>query len=121
MTVEEVLSDLKKKIEDKLPAGTTISNVDFEGPQLVVYTEEPKKFADNGNIVRGLAKALRTRIVVRPDPKVLTPPEESIKKIEQTVPTESIVSNYHFDIDAGEVIIEAEKPGLVIGKHGETL
>jgi hypothetical protein len=121
MAIEDVLSDLTKKIEDKLPSGTTISNVEFEGPQLVVYTEEPRKFADNGNIVRNLAKTLRTRIVVRPDPKVLIPPEESIEKIVKTVPEEAVISNYYFDPDVGEVIIEAEKPGLVIGKHGETL
>lgn len=104
-----------------MPSDTTISNVEFEGPQLVVYTEEPRKFADNGNLVRNLAKNLRTRIVVRPDPKVLLAPEESIEKIKATVPEDSVISNYYFDEDVGEVIIEAEKPGLVIGKHGETL
>ncbi|WP_445475730.1 beta-CASP ribonuclease aCPSF1 [Methanococcoides methylutens] len=121
MAIEDVLSDLKKKIEEKVPDGTTISSVEFEGPQLVVYTEDPKSFADNGHIVRNLAKALRTRIVVRPDPKVLVPPEEAIEKIKDTVPKDSILSNFHFDPDVGEVVIEAEKPGLVIGKHGETL
>ncbi|ADE36278.1 beta-CASP ribonuclease aCPSF1 [Methanohalophilus mahii] len=121
MVIEDILEGLKKKIEKNLPAGTTISNVEFEGPQLVVYTEEPRKFADNGNIVRTLAKSLRTRIVVRPDPKVLLAPEESIDLINQTVPEDSGVTNYDFAPDVGEVIIEAEKPGLVIGKHGETL
>lgn len=121
MVIEDILEGLKKKIEKNLPAGTTISNVEFEGPQLVVYTEEPRKFADNGNIVRTLAKTLRTRIVVRPDPKVLLSPEESIDLINQTVPDDSGVTNYDFAPDVGEVIIEAEKPGLVIGKHGETL
>jgi hypothetical protein len=121
MVIEDILEGLKKKIEKNLPAGTTISNVEFEGPQLVVYTEEPRKFADNGNIVRTLAKNLRTRIVVRPDPKVLLAPEESIDLIDQTVPEDSGVTNYDFAPDVGEVIIEAEKPGLVIGKHGETL
>ncbi|ATU08999.1 beta-CASP ribonuclease aCPSF1 [Methanohalophilus portucalensis] len=121
MVIEDILEGLKKKIEKNLPAGTTISNVEFEGPQLVVYTEEPRKFADNGNIVRTLAKNLRTRIVVRPDPKVLLAPEESIELINQTVPEDSGVTNYDFAPDVGEVIIEAEKPGLVIGKHGETL
>ncbi|WP_462273661.1 beta-CASP ribonuclease aCPSF1 [Methanohalophilus sp.] len=121
MVIEDILEGLKKKIEKNLPAGTTISNVEFEGPQLVVYTEEPRKFADNGNIVRTLAKNLRTRIVVRPDPKVLLAPEESIDLINQTVPEDSGVTNYDFAPDVGEVIIEAEKPGLVIGKHGETL
>ncbi|MCS3924265.1 beta-CASP ribonuclease aCPSF1 [Methanosalsum natronophilum] len=121
MAVEEILADLKKKIEDELPKGTTISNVEFEGPQLVVYTEEPRKFAGNGDIVRNLAKNLRTRIVVRPDPKVLVPAEDSIERIKSIVPEDSVISNFYFDEDAGEVIVEAEKPGLVIGKHGETL
>ncbi|WP_135606870.1 beta-CASP ribonuclease aCPSF1 [Methanococcoides sp. NM1] len=121
MAIEDVLSDLKKKIEEKVPDGTTITSVEFEGPQLVVYTENPKNFADNGHIVRNLAKTLRTRIVVRPDPKVLVPPEDAIEKIKDTVPKDSILTNFHFDPDVGEVVIEAEKPGLVIGKHGETL
>ena len=121
MAIEDVLSDLKKKIEEKVPDGTTITSVEFEGPQLVVYTEDPKNFADNGHIVRNLAKTLRTRIVVRPDPKVLVPPEDAIEKIKDTVPKDSILTNFHFDPDVGEVVIEAEKPGLVIGKHGETL
>ncbi|MFP4655432.1 MAG: beta-CASP ribonuclease aCPSF1 [Methanohalobium sp.] len=121
MDIEEMLLDLKKRIESKLPNDTTISTVEFEGPQLVVYTEEPRKFADNGNIIRNLAKDLRTRIVVRPDPKVLVPPEESMNKIGNIVPEEAAISNYHFDPDVGEVIIEAEKPGLVIGKQGDTL
>ncbi|MCD4822161.1 MAG: beta-CASP ribonuclease aCPSF1 [Methanococcoides sp.] len=121
MAIEDVLADLKKKIEEKVPDNTTITSVEFEGPQLVVYTEDPKSFADNGQIVRTLAKTLRTRIVVRPDPKVLVSPEEAIGKIKDTVPKDAVLSNFHFDPDVGEVVIEAEKPGLVIGKHGETL
>ncbi|MCD4800766.1 MAG: beta-CASP ribonuclease aCPSF1 [Methanococcoides sp.] len=121
MAIEDVLADLKKKIEEKVPDNTTITSVEFEGPQLVVYTEDPKNFADNGQIVRTLAKTLRTRIVVRPDPKVLVSPEEAIGKIKDTVPKDAVLSNFHFDPDVGEVVIEAEKPGLVIGKHGETL
>ncbi len=121
MTVEEVITELKHKIRSKLPADVTISDVDFEGPELVIYTEEPKKFADNGDLIKGLAKELRKRLVVRPDPKVLAQPEEAIAAITNIVPTESGISNHYFDVDTGEVVIEAEKPGLVIGRHGETL
>ncbi len=68
MTVDEVITELKHKIRAKLPADVTISDVDFEGPELVIYTEEPKKFADNGDLIKGLAKELRKRLVARPDP-----------------------------------------------------
>lgn len=121
MTVEEVLNELKQKIRAQLPKDITISDVDFEGPELVIYTEEPRKFADNGDLIKNLAKELRKRLVVRPDPKVLAQPEEAITAISKIVPPESGISNQFFDVDTGEVIIEAEKPGLVIGRHGETL
>jgi len=121
MTVDEVITELKHKIRAKLPPDVTISDVDFEGPELVIYTEEPKKFADNGDLIKGLAKELRKRLVVRPDPKVLVQGEEAIAAISKIVPAESGISNHYFDVDTGEVVIEAEKPGLVIGRHGETL
>ncbi len=115
------MNELHAKISAKLPKGITISGLEFEGPELVIYTTEPKAFADNGDIIRSLAKDLRKRIVVRPDPKMLLDVEQAIDKIKQIVPPESGLSNFYFDTDTGEVIIEAEKPGLVIGRHGSTL
>ncbi len=121
MGIEDVLKDLNKKIVDKLPAGVTISDLEFEGPELVIYTTDPKAFADNGDIIRSMAKDLRKRIVVRPDPRMLAEPEAAVKAIAEIVPPESGVTNHYFDTETGEVIIEAEKPGLVIGRHGSTL
>ncbi|CAJ37458.1 beta-CASP ribonuclease aCPSF1 [Methanocella arvoryzae] len=121
MTIDDVLNELRAKIADKLPKGITISGLEFEGPELVIYTTEPRAFADNGDIIRSLAKDLRKRIVVRPDPKMLLDAEQAIDKIKQIVPAESGLSDFYFDPDTGEVIIEAEKPGLVIGRHGSTL
>ena len=121
MSIDDILLDLRSKILKYIPNNINISEIDFEGPQLVIYTENPKQFADDGNIIRNLAKFLRMRIDVRPDPKVLVDPEKSIDIINKVVPNNAIISNHYFDPDSGEVIIEAEKPGLVIGKHGDTL
>ena len=121
MSIDDILFDLRSKILKYIPNNINISGVDFEGPQLVIYTENPKQFADDGNIIRNLAKVLRMRIDVRPDPKVLIEPEKSIDMINKIVPNNAFISNHYFDPDSGEVIIEAEKPGLVIGKHGDTL
>lgn len=121
MSVEQVLEELKAKISKKLPAGVTISLIEFEGPELVIYTPEPKKLADNGDVIRNLAKDLRKRLVVRPDPGVLADPDVVIEMISKIVPEDAGITSHYFDPDTGEVIIEAEKPGIVIGRHGSTL
>ncbi len=121
MSVEEVLFELKRKVQSKLPPDINVTGLEFEGPELVIYTDDPKKLADDGDIIRNLAKELRKRVVVRPDLKVLAEPEISITKIQEVVPKEAVLTNYYFDGETGEVQIEAEKPGLVIGRHGATL
>ena len=112
MPIEDVLLDLKKKIEKNLPAGVTITDVEFEGPQLVLYTEEPRKFADDGNIIRNLAKELRTRIAMRPDPRVLATPEDSISIIEEVVPdgwvTTGLIVNGDSMTPASEVTVNVK-------------
>ncbi|OPY48668.1 MAG: Beta-Casp domain protein [Methanosaeta sp. PtaU1.Bin112] len=121
MSVEEVLFELKRKVQSKLPPDINVTGLEFEGPELVIYTDDPKKLADDGDIIRNLAKELRKRVVVRPDLKVLAEPEISITRIQEVVPKEAVLTNYFFDGETGEVQIEAEKPGLVIGRHGATL
>jgi hypothetical protein len=121
MPAEEILCSLKQEIRKRLPYDISVSHVEFEGPSLVVYTEKSKELAENADIIRWLAKDLRKRIVIRPDPKVLTNAEEASEIIKEIAPTDSGITAIHFDENTGEVIIEAEKPGLVIGRHGATL
>ena len=119
--VERQLDELKATITDEVPADISISDVKYEGPELVVYTRDPKAFARNGDLVRNLASQLRKRITIRPDPDVLSPPSEARERIESVVPEEAGISDLDFHADTGEVVIEAEKPGMVIGRHGSTL
>ncbi|MBI4361660.1 MAG: MBL fold metallo-hydrolase, partial [Euryarchaeota archaeon] len=121
MPVDEVLAHLKEEVQRRLPPDIPISKVEFEGPALVITTEASRKLAENGDLIRRLAKDLQKRIVVRPDPKSLMAPEESAEVIRKIVPAEGGVVNLHFDSETGEVVIESEKPGLVIGRQGATL
>ncbi|KAF5412034.1 MAG: Ribonuclease J [Candidatus Methanogasteraceae archaeon] len=121
MGIEDTLSGLKQQIRKKLPAGVTISDLEFEGPELVLYTKEPRKLADNGEAVRSIAKEVRKRVVIRPDKSVLYPPDEAIDTIMKISPKDAGITNHYFNSDTGEVVIEAEKPGLVIGQHGSML
>jgi len=121
LSVEEVLFELKRKVQSKLPPDINVTGLEFEGPELVIYTDDPRRLADDGEIIRSLAKDLRKRVVVRPDLKVLADPEVAKNKIQEVVPKEAVLTDYYFDGETGEVVIEAEKPGLVIGRHGATL
>jgi KH/beta-lactamase-domain protein len=119
MFIEDRLTELKDKINRKVPAGINVSEVEFEGPELVIYTDDPKKFADQADLIKVLARDLRKRIVVRPN--VLEDPERAADQIKGVVPENAGITDMFFDSDTGEILIEAEKPGVVIGKNGATL
>ncbi|WP_254822450.1 beta-CASP ribonuclease aCPSF1 [Haloglomus halophilum] len=119
--VERQLDELKETITDEVPSDISISDVKYEGPELVIYTRDPKKFAENGDLVRSLASKLRKRITVRPDPDSLSRPDDARERITGIIPEEAGVTDLDFHADTGEVVIEAEKPGMVIGRHGSTL
>ena len=119
--VERQLEQIKAEIIDEVPNDISISDVTYEGPELVVYTRDPKKFAGDGDLIRRLASKLRKRITVRPDPDVLSRPETARERILSVIPEEAGVTDLDFHADTGEVVIEAQKPGMVIGRHGSTL
>jgi KH/beta-lactamase-domain protein len=120
-TVDKRLEEMRAEIESEIPSDITITEVRYEGPELVVYTRDPKRFARDGDLVRSLASRLRKRITVRPDPAVLSKPGDAREETMDVIPEEAGVSDLDFHTDTGEVVIEAQKPGMVIGRHGETL
>lgn len=72
MTAEDVLREIKGKVRSVIPPSIDISDVEFEGALVVIYTKHPDKFAERDDLVKQLAKMLQKRIVVRPDPSVIT-------------------------------------------------
>jgi hypothetical protein len=121
MTVEDVLREMKGKIRGFLPPSVDVTEVEFEGALLVIYTTTPEKFASNKDYIRQLAKMLQKRIAVRPDPSVLTDMEKAEKRIKTLIPKDAEINNIYFQPDVGEVAIEAMKPGAAIGKEGTYL
>ena len=116
----EILEDIKKTIVDKLPKEIKVAKVEFEGPEVVIYSKNPAMISDNGDLVRNLAKELRKRLIIRSDKSVLLDTEKTIHKIHEIVPDGAEITNISFDDVTSEVLIEAKKPGLVIGKYGAT-
>jgi len=121
MEVTDPLDEIKKVVKEIIPAESSVTKVDLEGPEIVIYTKNPRSFTSNGEIIKELARTLRKRIVLRPDSSVLLEPEKTVEVIKGIVPEEAGVEDIKFDTVFNEVIIEAVKPGLVIGKSGVTL
>ena len=112
--------EIKRIVGDNI-SKEKISKVELEGPKIVLYTNDLPFFIENNNEIRKLAVLLRKRIILRSNPAELMEPENAIKIIKKTIPKDANITSIEFDPHFEEVYIEAEKLGLVIGKHGATL
>ena len=115
------LESITETIESEIPADISVSRVTYEGPELVIYTDTPRKFAERDRLIRELANTVRKRISVRPAPGTQTDPAEAEAIIRDLLPDEAGVTSLEFYPETGEVLIEAEKPGLVVGRRASTL
>jgi KH/beta-lactamase-domain protein len=110
------MSDILKDIQKDLPK--VISNASFEGANIVLYTEDINFFRDNEGKIRELVNKFKKRIELRADEKLLKTFEETEKIIKDSVPADAGLKNILFDPQRSIVVIEAKRPGLVIGKAG---
>ncbi|MBN2066642.1 MAG: beta-CASP ribonuclease aCPSF1 [Candidatus Thermoplasmatota archaeon] len=121
MTVDDVLREIKGKVRGVIPPSIDVSDVEFEGALVVIYTKHPDKFAKKEDLVKQLAKMLQKRIVIRPDPSVITDIDTAERKIKNIIPKDAEITNMYFRPEVGEVTIEVMKPGIAIGKQGTLL
>ena len=115
------MADILKEIMKSIPERAKISDAVFEGANIVLYTKSRDFFLDNNGIIRDIVNTIKKRIEVRPDPSMTMDMEQAEKEIRKIIPKEAGEINVIFDQQRSRVIIEAEKPGLAIGKSGETL
>ena len=121
MTAEDVLREIKGKVRGVVPPSINVSDVEFEGALVVIYTKNPDKFATKEDLVKQLAKMLQKRIAIRPDSSVITDIDTSERKIKDIIPKDAEITNIYFLPEVGEVTIETMKPGVAIGKQGKYL
>ncbi|MBI4440074.1 beta-CASP ribonuclease aCPSF1 [Candidatus Woesearchaeota archaeon] len=114
------MAEIIKEILKELPSDK-ISDAAYEGANIVLYTKDQGFFLDNEGIIRKIVDTFKKRVELRPDPSITMDIEKAEKVIREIVPAEAIVDQVIFDPQRSQVIIEAEKPGLAIGKQGSVL
>ena len=120
-TFDKTKVQMSQSILERVPKEAEITRIEFEGPALAIYTKKPEVLIEQSYVIADIVNLIRKRIVVRSDPSVRLPEKDTEKIIQEVVPPEAQISGMSFDPSLGEVIIEAEKPGLVIGKNGVIL
>lgn len=112
---------IRETILEHMPKEAEITRIEFEGPRLAIYVKNVILLMEQSYVVTDIVNLLHKRIVIRSDPSIRLPEREAEVTIRNLVPAEAEITAINFDPSLGEVIIEARKPGLTIGKDGSTL
>ncbi len=115
----KILDEINETVKKLIPSSAGITKIEMEGPEVVIYTRTPEAFFGVENYVSKIAFELKKRVNIRTDKSLLSNPEQAKKKILELVPKEAEVRDIYFEEPFSEVVIEAVKKGLVIGKGGE--
>jgi len=110
------MTDILKSIKEQLNAKITEAN--FEGANIVIYTDNENFFKEGEGKIKEIVEQIKKRVELRADEKILTNQEEAKAIIRKIVPEEAEITEILFDEHRSIVVIEAKKPGLVIGKQG---
>lgn len=113
--------EISQYILHHVPSEAEVTRIEYEGPTLAVYTKRPEVLVDQSNLIAEIVNVIRKRIVIRSDPSVRLPENEAEKKAREIISPEAEVTEVNFDPSLGEILIEAKKPGIVIGKNGMVL
>ena len=113
--------EISQYILEHVPKEAEVTRVVYEGPMLAVYAKKPEILVEQSSLIADIVSVIRKRIVIRSDPSVRLPEKEAERIAREIIPPEAEVTDINFDPSLGEIIIEAKKPGLVIGKNGAVL
>ncbi|MEK6862510.1 MAG: beta-CASP ribonuclease aCPSF1 [Nanoarchaeota archaeon] len=113
-----ILDEILKSIPD---ADKNISDSGFEGANIILYTKNKDFFLNQNNTIRDIVNQIKKRIELRPDPSICMEVEKAEELVRKIIPEDAKIGDIKFDPSRSIVVIEAEKPGVAIGKQGEVL
>jgi predicted metal-dependent RNase/intein/homing endonuclease len=115
------MTKILDEIVKGLPKEAEINEACFEGANIILYTKSKDFFVNGGEAVKKIVDDIKKRIELRADISIYLDQEKTKKIIEELVPKEAGETNIIFDPQRSRIIIEAEKPGIAIGKQGSIL
>jgi uncharacterized protein len=103
-----------KIILQSIPSDSQITLVRFEGPNIALYTKNPKfALTELTYYLSSLSKTLKKRFIIRTDPSVRLPEDQTRQTVVKLLPNDVLVSAVFCDDATGEVILEVSKPETI--------
>jgi len=103
--------EVGKLILRSIPSESQITLVRFEGPNIALYTKNAKfALTELTYYLSSLSKTLKKRFIIRTDPSVRLPEEQTRQTVVKLLPKEVMVSAVFCDDATGEVVLEVSRP-----------
>lgn len=107
---------IAKTVSDSIPKESQVTMVKFEGPNIALYTKNPKfSLTELTFHLSYLSKNLKKRFVIRTDPSIRLSEDKTRSVIANLLPKDVLVSAVFCDDALGEVILEVNKPEAIDG------
>ena len=107
-------SVISKSVLQSIPPESQISYAKFEGPNIALYTRNPAfSLTELTYHLSNLSKTLKKRFVVRTDPSIRMPEDDTRRSVVKLLPKDVLVSAVFCDDATGEVILEVNRPEAV--------
>jgi KH/beta-lactamase-domain protein len=106
--------EVAKIILQSIPADSQITNVRFEGPNIALYTKNPKfALTELTYYLSSLSKSLKKRFIIRTDPSVRLQEDATRQAVVKLLPKDVQVSAVFCDDATGEVVLEVSRPEAI--------
>src|SRR5919108_5428651 len=103
-----------KIILKSIPSDSQITLVRFEGPNIALYTKNPKfALTELTYFLSSLSKTLKKRFIIRTDPSSRLPEDQTRQAVVKLLPKDVQVSAIFCDDATGEVVLEVSKPEAI--------
>src|ERR671932_1239078 len=97
-----------------IPPESQVTSAKFEGPNIALYTRNPKfSLTELTYHLSSLSKTLKKRFVIRTDPSIRLPEDETRSVVVKLLPKDIVVSAVFCDDATGEVVLEVNRPEII--------
>lgn len=102
--------NIMASILQSLPRESSLTKIQYEGPNIALYSDNPAYLLKNSQIISNMVYTLKKRIVIRTDESIRKPESETLALLRSNISKEIQLDRSFFDPALGEVTIYVENP-----------